>query len=247
MLPLFLDPTSPIFWLFFATLIAIIILSYFYTYFRLLAGRAALRAGRLKQARLHFRSAAALSVNNYRKTLFDASLDGLVQTYQAANTPLDIEPLRNIQSRSQKVHRRDVFRGEGPKPTSFSASKIWAQLPREIRAIIDRSPLLGVTDFASHTLQTPMPPPVEFDTIPPKSPDIVTCGCGQRFRAKPHLFGRQVACPACSQAISIPDPRPENGCVVSCKCGGRFRAKKELCGTQVACPNCSIMLHVPLL
>jgi len=32
----------------------------------------------------------------------------------------------------------------------------------------------------------------------------VKCGCGQAFAAKPHLYGKTVACPVCGQPISIP-------------------------------------------
>ena len=33
---------------------------------------------------------------------------------------------------------------------------------------------------------------------------IVTCQCGQRFRAAAHLAGQHVACPACGVGLQIP-------------------------------------------
>ena len=35
-------------------------------------------------------------------------------------------------------------------------------------------------------------------------PIVVTCRCGQKFAAQPHLAGKQVACPVCGQALLVP-------------------------------------------
>jgi hypothetical protein len=40
-------------------------------------------------------------------------------------------------------------------------------------------------------------------------PVAIACRCGQRFLAQDHLFGQQVACPACGGPLLIPLPAPE--------------------------------------
>ena len=74
----------------------------------------------------------------------------------------------------------------------------------------------------------------------------VTCRCGQAFAAQPHLAGKQVACPACGQALLIPQTPPAAGeIVVHCRCGRSFQAPPQLAGQRVACPACSQPLAVP--
>lgn len=70
---------------------------------------------------------------------------------------------------------------------------------------------------------------------------IVTCICGQRFRAAAHLAGTRVACPACGSQIGIPKAEPV---IVTCACGQRFRAQPHLIGNTVRCPACSGPLRV---
>jgi formylglycine-generating enzyme required for sulfatase activity len=41
---------------------------------------------------------------------------------------------------------------------------------------------------------------------PVSEPVIVTCACGQSFRAAAHLYGKQVACPVCGLSLDVPDP-----------------------------------------
>ncbi len=77
----------------------------------------------------------------------------------------------------------------------------------------------------------------------------VGCTCGQRFRAQPHLAGKQLRCPSCGSPLAIPvPPRPTTAAspqVVACLCGQRFRAEPHLAGTQVQCPMCNRPLHIP--
>jgi hypothetical protein len=82
---------------------------------------------------------------------------------------------------------------------------------------------------------------------------LVTCSCGQSFRAQPELAGKQVPCPVCGTALRIPAPRPRvsSGAktpspTVTCQCGRSFRAKPELAGKQVACPACGVPLRIPM-
>jgi len=77
----------------------------------------------------------------------------------------------------------------------------------------------------------------------------VTCRCGQRFAAEPHLAGKQVPCPACGQPLLIsrgtPAARAAGEIVVSCLCGRSFQAQPHLAGQRVACPACGQSLDVP--
>lgn len=41
-------------------------------------------------------------------------------------------------------------------------------------------------------------------------PIVVTCRCGQRFRAKDELAGKRLKCPSCGQPLTIPQPRPQS-------------------------------------
>jgi hypothetical protein len=83
---------------------------------------------------------------------------------------------------------------------------------------------------------------------------VVTCRCGGRFAAPPHLAGTRAACPACGQAIQVPltdaaanqCPAPSSpGAVVACQCGQRFQAAPALRGRTVSCPSCRRPLSVP--
>jgi hypothetical protein len=78
---------------------------------------------------------------------------------------------------------------------------------------------------------------------------LVTCSCGQSFRAKPELAGKQVPCPMCGTTLRIPAPRPSGpkrpSITVTCQCGRSFGAKPELAGQRVACPACGGPLQIP--
>ncbi len=81
---------------------------------------------------------------------------------------------------------------------------------------------------------------------------LVTCSCGQSFRAKPELAGQRVPCPVCGNALQIPAPRPRvpsgskpPSLTVTCQCGRSFRAKPELAGKRIACPACGVPLRIP--
>jgi len=46
-----------------------------------------------------------------------------------------------------------------------------------------------------------------------QSPIVAACSCGQRFRVRPELAGRQAKCPKCKQIITIPtvdEPDPDD-------------------------------------
>lgn len=75
----------------------------------------------------------------------------------------------------------------------------------------------------------------------------VKCPCGQAFVAKPHLYGKQVACPSCGSHLTIPNPAASQGekIPVACICGQRFNAPPELAGKRVACPVCRQPIAVP--
>lgn len=73
----------------------------------------------------------------------------------------------------------------------------------------------------------------------------VSCRCGQRFVAQPHLYGKQVACPVCRRPLTIPAP-PSQSVKVTCACGQSFKAKASLAGTRAACPACGRPLNIPL-
>jgi hypothetical protein len=83
---------------------------------------------------------------------------------------------------------------------------------------------------------------------------VAKCGCGKSFKAKPELAGRRVKCPACGQAIQIPDAQPvpaasespSSTIAVTCQCGQSFKAPEKLAGKQVACPACKNPLSIPL-
>lgn len=82
---------------------------------------------------------------------------------------------------------------------------------------------------------------------------LVTCSCGQSFRAQPELAGKRVPCPVCGTALQIPAPSPPvpsspkpPALAVTCQCGRSFRAKPELAGKRVACPACGVALRIPV-
>jgi dienelactone hydrolase len=79
-------------------------------------------------------------------------------------------------------------------------------------------------------------------------PMVVKCRCGQTFKAKPELAGKQVKCPACGGVFVVPKALPEEprGIAVVCQCGGRFMAKASLAGQALPCPNCSATIQVPM-
>ena len=57
--------------------------------------------------------------------------------------------------------------------------------------------------------QAPKPRQTATEAAEPSAPSppvVVTCVCGQSFRAAPHLLGKQVACPVCELPIDIPKP-----------------------------------------
>lgn len=68
------------------------------------------------------------------------------------------------------------------------------------------------------------------------SDQIVSCRCGQRFKAASHLAGKQRPCPSCGTQIKIPAAR--TSAVVRCSCGKRFQAPGHLLGKRVSCPSC---------
>ena len=101
----------------------------------------------------------------------------------------------------------------------------------------------------------------------------VQCGqCAQRFAAAPHLAGKQVRCPGCGGAISVPlsaDQAPIRAAMadsppsfgpppivartsaspweVQCgQCAKRFAASEQLAGKHVRCPGCGGIITIPL-
>ena len=87
---------------------------------------------------------------------------------------------------------------------------------------------------------------------------VVSCRCGQRFAAQPHLAGKQVACPVCGQALQVPRQpaaapaaaaRPAAPTAkkipVACQCGSQFLAEPQLAGQRVGCPKCGQAISIP--
>ena len=66
-------------------------------------------------------------------------------------------------------------------------------------------------------------------------PVVVKCRCGQTFKAKPELAGKQVKCPACGGVFVVPKAFFDEsiGIAVVCQCGGRFMARASLAGQIV--------------
>ena len=85
----------------------------------------------------------------------------------------------------------------------------------------------------------------------------VSCQCGKKFAAPPHLAGKSVPCPSCGSPILIAAPPAASppsvpratstvdGNVVSCRCGQQFRAPNHLAGRQVSCPVCQQPILIP--
>ncbi len=87
-------------------------------------------------------------------------------------------------------------------------------------------------------------------------PIVVTCRCGQKFAAQPHLAGKQVACPVCGQPLLVPrqpaSPATARGGTaagkkipVACRCGRQFLAEPHLAGQRLGCPNCGQPTSAP--
>ena len=89
---------------------------------------------------------------------------------------------------------------------------------------------------------------------------IVTCRCGQHFRAEDGDAGLKAACPICQQVLVIPgarlfqphasatasqQPRETATIIATCQCGQQFRAKDDDAGMKVQCPKCQQVLIVP--
>lgn len=93
---------------------------------------------------------------------------------------------------------------------------------------------------------------------------IAQCQCGARFKAKPELAGKQVKCPSCGAALTVPrasaaplkpaakpvaKPQAPSAAagppiVIDCACGKRFNAPRHLLGKRVACPACKRPLEI---
>lgn len=71
---------------------------------------------------------------------------------------------------------------------------------------------------------------------------IVSCQCGQRFRAAAHLAGQRLPCPSCGASLQVP---VASKIPVQCGCGGRFQADAALAGKNVRCPSCQQALRIP--
>jgi hypothetical protein len=78
-------------------------------------------------------------------------------------------------------------------------------------------------------------------------PIVVTCRCGKRFAAKDHLFGRQVPCPSCGDALVVGEGAhsPSDGIYVACTCGRAFVAPESMRGELARCRGCGRMIQVP--
>jgi hypothetical protein len=92
---------------------------------------------------------------------------------------------------------------------------------------------------------------------------IVSCRCGQRFKAELWLAGRKVPCPVCKQPLVVgqapqrpaqvqpkaPTVQPKAPTAatiaVACVCGQRFGASPKFWGRQVNCPQCGNQLTIP--
>jgi hypothetical protein len=87
------------------------------------------------------------------------------------------------------------------------------------RSASSQDPILA-SDFSSRTS-------IVLGVILKLMSTQVTCHCGKRFLAQPHLAGKRVACPACGGTIDVPkserrltpsSPQPSS-IVVGCRCG----------------------------
>ena len=77
---------------------------------------------------------------------------------------------------------------------------------------------------------------------------VLGCECGAVFAAPGKLAGKQLACPACSGKIPIPDPRKRvaGECSeVACRCGQRFFATERAFGKTLKCMKCRKPVTIP--
>lgn len=73
-------------------------------------------------------------------------------------------------------------------------------------------------------------------------PDIYfQCGCGKNLAADADAEGRQVRCPDCGSALTIPRPAMQWHCT---RCGASLQAPREMSGKKVQCLACGSDIEV---